>query len=112
MKMYYRETTTLNYSECRGSRNGPDMMMFSSHEIGQIKAFFSQYERYNDSDVSVSISPGYYDLTITVYNSSLNKGDSWCSYAINKALSFVRSHVISSCRSSSDRLTITIELNT
>lgn len=110
--MYYRETLTLNYSECRGSRNGPDYMMFSSHEIGLIKAFFSEFQRYNDSDVSVSVSPGYYNLTITVHNSHLNKGDSWCYGAINDALSYVKNYIVSSCRPSTDILEITIELNT
>ena len=107
--MYYREISRLNYSECRGSRNGTDLLMFDSYIMGKLKGFFSKYEQYNDSNVSVSIRAGYYDLTITV-SSDLDKGDSWCSWKLLEAMNYVRGIVIDSCRSNSDQLEITIEL--
>jgi hypothetical protein len=86
-------------------------MIFSSHEIGQIKAFFSEYQRYNDSDVSVSISPGYYDFSITV-NAKVNKGDYWCRASVNDALRFIADHIAHRCRRESGTLPITLELYT
>ncbi len=109
--MYYREFITLSYKECRGSRNGPDNMMFSSHEIGKIKGIFSNYQRYNDSDVSVSVRAGYYDVEVSV-RSRLDKGDYWCRSAVNEALSLVRSIIVENCRADSGSVTITVELET
>lgn len=109
--MYYRESTTINRSNCRGYRSNPDMMMFSSHEIGNLKAFFSNYEQYNDSNVSISISANSYSIDITV-NTNLSKSDSWCRGKINDALNYVCRLVIESCSSCNDSLPITLELHT
>ena len=109
---YYTESISLNYSECSGySIGGPSYMTFGSYEIGKLKGFFSQYEKFDDSEVSVSIRPGFYDLTITV-NSNLTRGDSWCSSVLNDAMNYVKNHVINSCQQGSGRLNITIELYT
>ena len=86
-------------------------MMFSSHEIANLKAFFSNYEQYNDSNVSVSVSASSYGIDITVH-SNLSKGDSWCTGKIRNALDYVCRVVIESCRSSNGSLPITIELYT
>lgn len=107
----YRESLTMSRRECSGFRSAPDSLMFSSHEIGTLKGYFSNYERYNDSDVSVSIYPGYGELEITVH-SNLNKGDSWCQWKLTEALEYVKHHVIQSCSANGDRLIITIELYT
>ena len=107
--MYYSETLRLSYSSCRGSRNGTDLLMFDSYVTGKLKGFFSQYEQFNDSNVSVSVRAGYYDLTITV-RSDLNKGDSWCNNKLREAMEYVREIVIDSCRPGSDQLEITIDL--
>ncbi len=108
--MYYRENLTLNYSACRGTRNGTDLMMFDSHTMGKLKGLFSKYEQYNDSNVSISISAGYYDLRISV-SSNLDKGDSWCNNKLREAMDYVKDIVINGCRSNSGQLEITIELN-
>ena len=109
--MHYRESTSIDRSSWRGYTDGPGHMLFGSHEIGQIKAFFSNFERYNDSDVSVSVNPGYYDVSITVH-SNLNKGDGWCRGKLYDALRFVADHIARNCRQGSGSLSITIELYT
>ena len=109
--MYYREFTSMSRRSCRGFRNGPDLIIFGSYEIGKIKGFFSQYERYNDSDVLVSVRPSYYDLTITV-TSDLDKGDSWCNYKLREAMDYVKDLITDCCRADSTPLEITIKLYT
>jgi hypothetical protein len=86
-------------------------MMFSSHDIGQLKAFFSQTEWYNDSDVSVSIRANNYGVDIEV-NCCLDKTDSWIRSKLYDAMNFVKGVVASNCSSSSESLPITINVYT
>lgn len=109
--MYYSESVTLDRRSCRGYRNAPDLMTFSSHEIGQLKAFFSNTEWYNDSDVSVSIHPGSYSLEIEI-RCCLDKGDSWIRSKLYDAMNFVQDVIRSSCCPTSESLPITINVYT
>ena len=109
--MYYSESYTLDRRSCSGYRSSPDSMMFSSHDIGQLKAFFSQTEWYNDSNVSVSIRANNYGVDIEI-NCCLDKTDSWIRSKLYDAMNFVKGVVASNCSSSSESLPITINVYT
>ena len=109
--MYYRDFYRLDRRNCKGSRSYPDLMMFSSYDTGKLQGFFSNYERYNDSDVSVSYRPRPYDIDITIHT-NLDRGDSWCHYKMMEAMEYVKNIVIENCAYSQDAIEITLEVYT